>query len=1070
MEEEQLSEYNESGSSESGFEGRAKQKGKEALKKAGDKAKKGAKTLWKKLPTKVKLIILAVIAGIILLLILIAGFCYVLNIITGENSSNSKKSLEVVASGGTLSEETTEDGTDTTYNQASSLVGGLFVNTENGLQLNIKDNENLQEIFSELEVDVNNTEDWELIKELMIYYGCEESDYDEEEWKCLLTFLQAEAATLYPDMRTKDKIGTPSEDGKINGIIQIQRNSTKEGKTPQLLQYLKYDEFMNQVNESNINVINYFTIDKEGNIVIAKWEYEKNTYTYSGNVPEDRKGTNAENYYISTEKLNYKTYISKYAMPFEFLDSLLIITENPEFCKEIARLAFNSKIVITIQEEYSETNTSDVTSYTDTSRTYVYADFEQRYRQIVTNLESNSVINDINERAESGNNYLIDQDNKGYSYEDENKYTVTKKTVTQNNTYKVELTEVDIWYAKIKKTYGDAKKVNNPTDTGSITEEGEFGEKSDVITSSKDKELLEELRESKDTSNNKTIKYIQNSEGENIQKIESWYECSANVDNIKRESKTSYTETITTDKTEYKLDENPTTQSKVYEKNEQGEYEKFLKQYDENKNAREQIESVDSWLYELLEQNENTVDLVEVVKYLKWRYENPDAEYTGDFSLDGLDLCEISSFNSLQSSDSLIQYATNFINYYEGTGEIVEKDGKKYYKAYLDTLPKNPVVTIGHGLTEYEIEHFREYGIISLKEGDLIEVELVDKIQQDIIEGDLVTVKSLCPNLNDYQYVALLSAYYNCRSLVTNFNENYKKYWKESDNKYKKTIPNVEQITKQLTNKTSSSECEKKNDQLKEIINCDLYTNGWANYCHSGGNCIPGLVKRRCYEWIIFQYGYDITSGKYIECGAIGEKGTEGKEIINYNGNKIELKTYTNSSGRRFILYNQNEGPWASKSYCGSTISKVGCSITSLAVVLSGYDYNYTPDTWSGAAAPLRNILNNNLNPKGVKVTTTYLKGGSCYSKPFYGSKLVINKHKTNIINTLNEGGLVYFHVFGNAGGGNNRWAYSQHWMSLLDINENGTKVYVSSVHSKDTGWADIDEILKSLCCYSLIK
>ena len=208
---EEPSEYQESGSNESGFKSRAKGKGLDRLKKNVDKAKQGIKKAWKILPTKAKIImIIGVIAGAALFLILIVCFAYVLKVDLGKDTSGSKKAMVNIAAGRDILDETQNNESDTIFENEASFVDGLFTNTENGLQLNIRENENFQEIFTELDMDLNSLEDWELIKELLIYFECEEYQYTEEEWKCMLTFLQAEAVTLYPDMREKSKIGTPA--------------------------------------------------------------------------------------------------------------------------------------------------------------------------------------------------------------------------------------------------------------------------------------------------------------------------------------------------------------------------------------------------------------------------------------------------------------------------------------------------------------------------------------------------------------------------------------------------------------------------------------------------------------------------------------------------------------------------------------------------------------------------------------------------------------------------------------------------------------------------------------------
>lgn len=88
--------------------------------------------------------------------------------------------------------------------------------------------------------------------------------------------------------------------------------------------------------------------------------------------------------------------------------------------------------------------------------------------------------------------------------------------------------------------------------------------------------------------------------------------------NLKDEHIDNY---IKTEVTKYPSDPNPLTTVDIYYKDDNGNFEKFLKAYDNNKKARDMIKSVDSWLFEMMEENENTEKLVDLVKFLLYRYD-----------------------------------------------------------------------------------------------------------------------------------------------------------------------------------------------------------------------------------------------------------------------------------------------------------------------------------------------------------------------------------------------------------------------------------------------------------------
>lgn len=124
--------------------------------------------------------------------------------------------------------------------------------------------------------------------------------------------------------------------------------------------------------------------------------------------------------------------------------------------------------------------------------------------------------------------------------------------------------------------------------------------------------------------------------------------------NIKEFEKIDLKVTTTTTTTDYPADPAPKTEIHIYatKDGEPGkghgdkntEYEKFLVAYDNNKNARDQINSIDSWLYEMMER-ESTVEFIDIVKYLLYMY---DGKNRGVTELEGFeDVFAPSSFTGV---------------------------------------------------------------------------------------------------------------------------------------------------------------------------------------------------------------------------------------------------------------------------------------------------------------------------------------------------------------------------------------------------------------------------------------
>lgn len=99
-------------------------------------------------------------------------------------------------------------------------------------------------------------------------------------------------------------------------------------------------------------------------------------------------------------------------------------------------------------------------------------------------------------------------------------------------------------------------------------------------------------------------------------------------------------------------------------------------------------------------------------------------------------------------------------------------------------------------------------------------------------------------------------------------------------------------------------------------------------------------------EWIkgIKSYMYDMYRAAGFELDLSGTPGKTG--ITTVSG--VEVKTYTSSFGRTYIMFDQTKGPWASLPYHGSTVGKIGCPTTASATAATGLGVNCTPRDFLG--------------------------------------------------------------------------------------------------------------------------
>lgn len=78
---------------------------------------------------------------------------------------------------------------------------------------------------------------------------------------------------------------------------------------------------------------------------------------------------------------------------------------------------------------------------------------------------------------------------------------------------------------------------------------------------------------------------------------------------------------------------------------------------------------------------------------------------------------------------------------------------------------------------------------------------------------------------------------------------------------------------------------------------------------------------------------------------------------------------YQTASGKTYVEYLQYAGPWASHAYAGGTMKSSGCSVTSVAVILSGFGIDKNPEdlrpkTNTGTMININSVLQQN----GLKV------------------------------------------------------------------------------------------------------
>lgn len=391
------------------------------VRKAGEEIKKGAKKQAQKTMQKVLKKMIVAIAPVLIKIIVVVLLIAI--IFTGLNDlldkEESKDSKDAISSS-LYYTDSTNDESESSLNKividrSSVTSDGAYILkyefrdkkgnilSEDQAIKNIKKelankNENLSlKDFSDSELKIIGT---------LMYNGLKVEDYNQEQLKALAIFVKADIAANNFDLRSGERtdvnIETLRNSDTVYGTLELYKTTIQTDETENIgynqekMYFTTYGDettagtFCYMVKNKDEEVKNKFSIDEEGNLVIARWGSTTTTYTYltsdEKELPiEDKEKIIDENIFTNESKLNvtsyslpinYKNYISSDTINYDFLVDLLITTKNAEFCEEIAEMAMNSKIVFNVKEELTIYSSEVKKNYTQTVLLYDYVKYE----------------------------------------------------------------------------------------------------------------------------------------------------------------------------------------------------------------------------------------------------------------------------------------------------------------------------------------------------------------------------------------------------------------------------------------------------------------------------------------------------------------------------------------------------------------------------------------------------------------------------------------------------------------------------------------------------------------------
>lgn len=132
----------------------------------------------------------------------------------------------------------------------------------------------------------------------------------------------------------------------VDGVSNVMSTTSKStGINSKIydLRYVSPEKFQEYVDTNNRQALRTYTLEpKTYKLIVANWSF----------TTDDGLKIEASN------PINYRAVVNKYTMPIEYMIDFLVHTDNPEFVSELADLALDSEYVIAIQDNVTTVQTT----------------------------------------------------------------------------------------------------------------------------------------------------------------------------------------------------------------------------------------------------------------------------------------------------------------------------------------------------------------------------------------------------------------------------------------------------------------------------------------------------------------------------------------------------------------------------------------------------------------------------------------------------------------------------------------------------------------------------------------
>lgn len=702
----------------------------------------------------------------------------------------------------------------------------------------------------------------------------------------------------------------------------------------------------------------------------------------------DVKEYHEHTYTMQEQEIDYQSMINQYKLPFNYLWAMLVIGEDKDFVFDLSDLAFNSKIEITVHDNLQK-NTDIIT--------------DEYTKKIEIETNGNVAVSYKDSNGNTG------EESKAEKATDvqKTKYKKVHTTIDISNTLETCVTLADTWNITYTKEYKYSSSTN---DSGKST-----------------KKLDDKVGDWANTDSpnlNSQIKSKAESEVASEGKSVSSSKINSSTTKVKR----STVDASTATQNKIELNEYTTTLNNVSDSTSSKNKDKeeisddtggtykynnnFANILKKNHAAKSSIINASEWLFEILEKNSDTADMVDLTKYLLFKA-------TGiDYGVTELDL----SIFSMSKTDNLnvgnSKYTTLSVTSTNLTkGQFVQK-----------------VQSYSAALSNSRTKIFRDNA------GVIYDVCVKNNVNPVLCAAQAYMEQGwVAPSTSPYNYWGI--AVYN--------GQNYGQSYTGMEHAVQVYCKN---INERLQGKNGALEWSKKCAQYDDHFAGSMNTvyDVLSNWACASKNPTPA-EQAQCAAVYVTDiinksakiFGQQVLSAPYTSTG--------GGETL-ANGGKGTRGIWTSkTTGQKFNLYLQGDGaPWAKNPYGGSgTMKAAGCGPTALAIIASGYNGSITPETVRNDIINKRHhgAVANYSNPAEMKLVVGDLN--------LNVSTSIKSFNTSNITSCLRSGGKIWFIV------GNCKYTSGRHCMALIDYDASTGKVYVAHGSSKTFGWENINYLLK---------